>query len=551
MTSPNVTIKPKVNLSSLSLRQNKQHTLLNHLKKIEDSKLMVDELKKLIQIDKLKNFQLDPVQLKAILSLFSEHHLFIALQLLVEYFATTLNINELKSNQLKPTQLISILSLFHTLNRVIAFKTLLKLFTSYEPTTKKSLELTAAQLKAILFLFDNSDRFEALNHLKNHFDVKVHLTENDIKDLEACLSRDRAFTNLSAFSQKKIWNVFYPKQEELPNDSFIQNKNKSNIKAKNLKLPFVDQLPRNLKRIKVSEPISIHIIESKQKRLRFEYFKNYIKAHGHQAIVFKNIKEFERFIKVFPPHDAIEFLNLPCIKSQIKDLQQRNLQFSKETYSGLLNYLKNDSVKKLLRPISPLKETKFLKFDICKSGIDQQEKISYESDTESLWEKIEEQLENTIDSNQNFYYFIKKEIGSHSLTFINHLEKLRIILIGLPCEKRFEIFSLPKIQEILNNFSPKKVVQLYKLFPPEHSFQFLNSETVSSRLTEFSLSYDERKDIISYFPNATMKNLVRTQLNTVSCPLFFKNPIYDFNQDSRFSSSEDEGYRSGNVSPQI
>lgn len=45
MTSPNVTIKPKVNLSSLSLRQNKQQTLLNHLKKIEDSKLMVDELK--------------------------------------------------------------------------------------------------------------------------------------------------------------------------------------------------------------------------------------------------------------------------------------------------------------------------------------------------------------------------------------------------------------------------------------------------------------------------------------------------------------------------
>ena len=116
---------------------------------------MYNELKKLIQIDKLKNFQLDPVQLKAILSLFSEHHLFIALQLLVEYFATTLNINELKSNQLKPTQLISILSLFHTLNRVIAFETLLKLFTSYEPTTKKSFELTAAQLKAFLFLFDN------------------------------------------------------------------------------------------------------------------------------------------------------------------------------------------------------------------------------------------------------------------------------------------------------------------------------------------------------------------------------------------------------------
>ena len=551
MTSPNITIKPKANSSSSGVRKNKQLSLLRHLKKIEDSKLMVDELKKLIQTDKLKNFQLDPVQLKAILSLFSEHHLFIALQLLVEHFAAiTLNIKELKSIQFKPTQLISILSLFHTLNRSLAFETLLMSFTNDESTTLKNFELKAAQLKAILFLFATSDRFGALNRLKNHFNVKVHLTANDIKELEACLSRDHAFTKLSAFSQKKVWNDFYPKQEKLANDTLIQNKDKSNTKLKNSKLPvFVNQFPKNSKQIKSSEPISLDSIESKKIRFRFEYFKNYIKAHNHQVVVFKNIKEFERFIKVFPPQDAIEFLNLPYIKSQIKDLQQRNLQFSKEAYRGLLNYLKNDSVKKLLRPVSPYKETKFLNFDTGKSVIAQQEKISYESDSESLWEKIEEQL--TKNSSQNFYYFLKKEIDSNPLIFIDNLDKLRAMLIGLPCEKRFEIFSLPKIQEILNKFGAKELVQLYEFFPPEHSVQFLNSPAVISRLTAFSFSNDERKDIISYFPDATMRSLVKTRLNTVPRALFFKNPYYDSNQDSRLSSSEDEGYRSGNVSPQI
>lgn len=418
MTSPNLAIKTKVKPSNSGVRQNKQPSLFKYLKEIEDSKLMIDELKKLIQDDELKNFQLDPVQLKAILSLFNEHYLFIALQLFVGHYATmTLNLKESKDIQLKPTQLISILSLFHTLNRGIAFETLLMLFTNYESTVLKSFELKAAQLKAILFLFAPSDRFEALNHLKNNFDVKVHLTANDIKELETCLSMDRAFTKLSVFSQKKIWNDFYPKQEKLPNVPLIQNKNKFNAKLKNnFKLSIVNQLPRNFKQIRAPQPISIDIIESKQLRLRFEYFKNYIKAHSHRGVVFKDIKEFERFIKVFPSHDAIEFLNLTYIKSQIKDLQQRNLQFTEEAYSDLLNRLKNDSVKKLLGPLSPYKEPKGLKFDTFKPRIDKQEKISYK---------------------------------------------------------------------------------------------------------------------------------------TVSRPLFFKNPLYALNQESQFNSLEDEGYRSGNVSPQI
>ncbi len=361
MISPNLTIKNKVKSSSSGVRQNKQPSLFKHLKRIEDSKLMIDELKKLIQDDELKNFQLDPVQLKAILCLFSEHYLFIALQLLVEHYATiTLNTKESKSIYLKPTQLISILSLFHTLNRGIAFEKLIMLFTNHESTALKSFELKAAQLKAILFLFAPSDRFQALNRLKNNFDVKVHLTANDIKELEICLSMDRAFTKLSAFSQKKIWNDFYPKQETLLNVPLIQNKNKSNTKLKNFKLPIVNQVSRNFKRIQAPQLISIDIIKSKQIRLRFEYFKNYIKAHSHRVVVFKDIEEFVRFIKVFPPHDAIEFLNLTYIKSQVKDLQQQNLQFTKEAYSNLLNYLQNDSVKKLLRPISPYKEPKCL-----------------------------------------------------------------------------------------------------------------------------------------------------------------------------------------------
>jgi hypothetical protein len=108
---------------------------------------------------------------------------------------------------LKPTQLLSILSSFNTLNRFIALQCLIKKFSTQQ--VSKRLDIKSSQLKAILFLFPTSDRFNALNLLKNNFDIKIHLTESDIKEFEACLSKDGTFANLSLFSRKKIWDSFW------------------------------------------------------------------------------------------------------------------------------------------------------------------------------------------------------------------------------------------------------------------------------------------------------------------------------------------------------
>lgn len=87
-----------------------------------------------------------------------------------------------------------------------------------------------------------------------------------------------------------------------------------------------------------------------------------------------NIEEFKNFIELFPPNDAIKFLNSPLIKDQIEGFHRQNGQLSKESYIDLLNYFKpyqKDSVKKLLRPISPIINTKLLNLGIFKERMDE------------------------------------------------------------------------------------------------------------------------------------------------------------------------------------
>jgi|GEM_PF-1533825 len=328
--------------------------LLVEFKEVEFSN-RIKELKKLIKENNLKNFEIDPAQLKEFLSLFSEHHKFIALQLVKPFFSNT---TELKNIELKSTQLVSVLSLFHTVSRGIVLETLIPMFVNSELTKLKKFELQAAQLKAILFLFANSDRLKAIKLLKENFDIKINLTETDIKDLETCLARDSDFKNLLSSDKKKIWNSFFVKSEEHSDIHSMPNKKVAHSFAR----PKIDRtyifshqnnfLQKRVNQNKFPEPLNVEIVKSKQLRFRLEFFKNYVRVHNNQSIVFKNAAEFNNFIKLFPPHDAIEFLKLPYIQDQIKNLQQQKI-LTKEAYTDLLNYLPENFNKRLLSPISP------------------------------------------------------------------------------------------------------------------------------------------------------------------------------------------------------
>lgn len=102
--------------------------------------------------------------------------------------------------------------------------------------------------------------------------------------------------------------------------------------------------------------------------LRLRFFKSLITNTEFYQTVFKrmNVEEFKNFIEIFPPNDAIKFLNLSFIQ---KSLQQQNGPLSKESFIDLLNYFKpyqHDSVMKLLRPISANIDKKWVQQGIFK-----------------------------------------------------------------------------------------------------------------------------------------------------------------------------------------
>lgn len=379
--------------------------LLVEFKKVEFSN-RIKELKKLIKENNLKLFQINPAQLKEFLSLFSEHHKFIALELVKPFLSNT---NELNNIELKSTQLVSVLSLFHTVTRCIVLETLIPLFINSELTKLKKFELQAAQLKAILFLFANSDRLKALKLLIENFDIKINLTETDIQELETCLARDSDFKNLLSSDRKKIWNTFFVKNEEhsgihsIHHKKLVNSINKLNNTTrchtlfltgqrekeiykqevsvtreagnalhsklvrktnKNSLVKFVgDAKPNDSHPIKRTSQergiknISLELLSLKirecQSRGRFDFFKNYVKAKN-QSIIFENAEEFYKFIKIFPPHDTIEFLNLSYIQDQVKNLQQQKAYLTIDAYKELLNYLPENFNKRLLNSISPV-----------------------------------------------------------------------------------------------------------------------------------------------------------------------------------------------------
>lgn len=413
--------------------------LLVEFKKVEFSN-RIKELKKLIKEKNLKPFQINPAQLKEFLSLFSEHHKFIALELVKPFLSNT---NELKNIELKSTQLVSVLSLFHTVSRCIVLETLIPLFINSELTKLKKFELQAAQLKAILFLFANSDRLKALKLLIENFDIKINLTETDIKELETCLARDSDFKKLLSLDKKKIWNTFFVKNEEHSGIHSMHHKepinsinklnnttrchtifltgqreneiykrevsvtrekrntsfNKLLIKSdKNLLSKFAGNVKHKVNSISQTsfaaktteifrhnnllqlnnlskkteikneslELLSIKIMQC-QLRGRLDFFKNYLKAQK-QSIIFENTEEFYKFIKVFPPHDAIKFLDLPYIKDQIKNLGQQKIYLTAETYDSLLSYLPKNFNKRLLNSITPVTKLKRFSAEIFKEN---------------------------------------------------------------------------------------------------------------------------------------------------------------------------------------
>jgi len=94
-------------------------------------------------------------------------------------------------------------------------------------------------------------------------------------------------------------------------------------------------------------------INQRLAREKLDFFKKYVNVQNLD-IVFENAKEICKFIKLFPPHDAIEFLKLPYIQDQVKNLQQQKAYLTIDAYKELLNYLPENFNKRLLNSISPV-----------------------------------------------------------------------------------------------------------------------------------------------------------------------------------------------------
>lgn len=106
--------------------------------------------------------------------------------------------------------------------------------------------------------------------------------------------------------------------------------------------------------------------------LRLDFFRH-SKATDYQAKISRmHVEEFKNFIEIFPPNDAIKFLNLSFISAQIMNFRRPHDQLSKDSYIDLLNYFEpnqKDAVKKLLRPISANIDTRLLRQGIFKEKI--------------------------------------------------------------------------------------------------------------------------------------------------------------------------------------
>ena len=282
MTSPINTTKVKLKPENLQVKQNKQQSLLNFLKKIKFSELRILELKKL------------------------------------------------------------------TKKEINAF------------------EFKSSQLQAVIFLFPKLDRFNALKLIVKHFDIKLSmLSETEIKALTSCLLNDPAFSNLLPFAKKNFAGIFVAEDKKKTIAPVIQKETKVvNTKLKNTIFGVDSKQYGSLPKKKIIfnerpsslEQLRISIIKlCPESRLNF-FRQSEIKSCYQNKVTRMHIQDFKNFIEIFPPKDAIKFLNLPLIRDQIQGLQRQNAQLSEESYIDLLRYFEPyqiNAVKKLLRPISP------------------------------------------------------------------------------------------------------------------------------------------------------------------------------------------------------
>lgn len=257
--------------------------------------------------------------------------------------------------------------------RIVELKNLIK------ENKLKNFELKSIQLKAILFLFPKLDRFNAFKLLLKRFDIKLSaLSELEIKVLSACLSQDPAFNDLLPFDKKNFGGIFPAKQNvkrmtpySIPKrtEDKIYNRCQSNTNSRESNNESQAKVTKRSQLSLAQFRLSI-IKECSESRLNF--FKRNVQEYGHQAIIASmKIENLKNFIKLFPPNDAIKFLNSPLMRDQIEGFQRQNGQLSKEFYIDLLNYFKpyqRDAVKKLLRPISPVISTKLLKLGAFKEN---------------------------------------------------------------------------------------------------------------------------------------------------------------------------------------
>ncbi|MEN9450457.1 MAG: hypothetical protein RJA83_1071 [Pseudomonadota bacterium] len=239
-------------------------------------------------------------------------------------------------------------------------------------------QLLSKQLKAILFLFPKLDRFNAFKLLVKHFDIKLSaLSDPEVKELSVCLSQDPAFNRLLPFAKKNFGGVFLAKKnEEKLISPLIQKETKVvNVawvhNTKSRKSGKQTQTKVANRKLSLAQLRLSFIQECPESRLNF--FKKNVQEYAYQAIIASlNIEEFKNFIELFPPNDAIKFLNFPMIRNQIDGFRRQNGQLSKESYIDLLNYFKpyqKESVEKLLRPISPNIDTKLVDRGIFKEKI--------------------------------------------------------------------------------------------------------------------------------------------------------------------------------------
>lgn len=111
--------------------------------------------------------------------------------------------------------------------------------------------------------------------------------------------------------------------------------------------------------------------------------------------------------------------------------------------------------------------------------------------------------------------------NNNQLTCIDCIEKLRIMLLGLPYEDRYEIFELTKTQGILDNFNVEDILEIYELF--------LRENLLENR----SIAHNRRIQYAQLTQNDLLGN-----------PQFFNRlPAHN-------TSSDDEGYSSASEAPQ-